>query len=95
MNLEEVDTPPIVIRKPQLVYPKASKDARAQGVVLLNLLINEKGDVADVKLIQGSPGFGLNDAALDHAKRYKYRPAQKGNVPVKVWMPLQVRFQIN
>jgi len=36
----------------------------------------------------------LNEAAIDYARRQRYRPATKDGVLVKVWMPLRVKFDL-
>jgi len=39
------------------------------------------------------PGAGFEDEAVRHARTRRYRPATKGNVPVRVWLPLVVTFR--
>jgi protein TonB len=64
-------------------------------VVEVNALIDEKGNVTDVQLVQGLEGrSGLNEAAIENVKKYRYRPATKDGVPVKVWLPVRVKFQL-
>ena len=39
-------------------------------------------------------GANLNDAAVNAAKQWTYRPATKDGVPVKVWKTEQVAFKL-
>lgn len=85
---------PVVERQAAPVYPEIARQRRIEGTVELNVLVDEKGNVTDVKLVRGSSGIGLNDAAIESVKRRKYRPATKDGVPVKVYVPVVVRFTL-
>jgi TonB family protein len=62
--------------------------------VELNILVDERGVVTDAKIVSGAGRMGLDEAAVDNAKRRRYRPATKDGVAVKVWMPLRVAFKL-
>lgn len=58
---------------PEKYYPPAARAARLDGLVTVDLLLNEAGQVLEAQVIHESPegeGFGL--AALDAAKTYEY-----------------------
>jgi TonB family protein len=84
---------PIVERKPQLQYPPIALRQRVEGTVEVNALVDEKGNVTDVQVRTPAGGrTGLNEAAMDAVKKYKFRPATKDGVPVKVWYSVKVAF---
>lgn len=62
-----------------------------RGVVVVNVLVNEAGEVLDTRLLQGLPGDGewiqkANDACVEAAKRLVFDPARtKDGVRVRVW----------
>jgi TonB family protein len=86
---------PLLERKGALQYPPIALRQHVEGTVELNVLVDEKGGVTDAKVLNGVGGrAGLNEAAIDYAKRQRYRPATKEGVPVKVWMPLRVKFEL-
>ena len=85
---------PIVERQAPLQYPAFAIQQRAEGTVELNVLIDERGNVVDAKVVKGATGLGLNQAAIENVKRRKYRPATKDGVPVRVYMPVLVRFEL-
>lgn len=86
---------PIVDRSPALHYPPIALRQRVEGAVELNVLVDEKGNVTDVKVLQDAGGkSGLTEAAIENVKRRKYRPATKDGVPVKVWLPVRVVFKL-
>jgi hypothetical protein len=66
--------------------------ARPRGVVVVNVLISEKGDVLAARLIQGLPGdaAGVNEAGeacVEAAKKIVFDPAtsKDGKTRFKVW----------
>ncbi|HZN56906.1 MAG TPA: energy transducer TonB, partial [Planctomycetota bacterium] len=88
-------TPPVPDRTPPLSYPPVALRQRVEGTVELNILVDERGVVTEAKIVSGTGGrLGLDEAAVDNAKKRKYRPATKDGVPVKVWMPLRVSFKL-
>jgi TonB family protein len=86
---------PVLERRGVLQYPSLAERQRVEGTVELNVLVDEKGAVSDVQVVTGAGGrSGLNEAAMDYARRQRYRPATKDGVLVKVWMPLRVKFEL-
>jgi predicted nucleic acid-binding Zn-ribbon protein len=72
------------------VTPKVRKVSR--GVVVVNVLVGENGEVLDSRLLQGLPGKGewidkANDACVESAKRLVFDPARAadGKTKVRVW----------
>lgn len=66
--------------------------SRPTGVVVVNVLINEKGEVLDARLIQGLPGDApdvkaANEACVQSAKNLVFDPAtsKDGSTRFKVW----------
>jgi len=96
VNLSDVGViAPLLERKGTLQYPPIALRQRVEGTVELSVLVDEKGGVSDAKVVTGVTGrSGLNEAAIDYAKRQRYRPASKDGVGVKVWMPLRVKFDL-
>lgn len=86
---------PEVLSKANPAYPAVASAKRIEGTVILSLLISEKGDVSDVKLLRGAGGAsGLNEAAMAAVKKWKFRPAVKDGKRVKVWMTYPIVFKL-
>ncbi len=86
---------PILEKKPPLAYPPIALRQRAEGTVSLNVLVDERGNVVDAQVLSTGGGrSGLTEAAADYARRWKYRPATKDGVPVKVWTEVKVVFKL-
>ncbi|MCK5057884.1 MAG: energy transducer TonB [Candidatus Aminicenantes bacterium] len=59
--------------------------------VLTSILVNEKGDVDKIRILGSAPG-DIKTNILKTVKKWKFKPAQKDGVKVKVW--IQRRFNL-
>lgn len=78
-----------------LTYPKLAADYNREGTVLLRLLIDTRGDVADIQVIR-KLGLGCDEEARRLAKRLtNWIPAQQGPnlVPTYFFLPVHFRLQ--
>jgi TonB family protein len=86
---------PVAERVSPPLYPEIARRQNLEGTVELNVLVDERGAVADVQVVTGAGGkSGLNEAAVDNVRKRRYRPATKDGVPVKVWVPVRVQFKL-
>lgn len=93
VRIEEVEVRPSPIKRVQPKLTITAERAGAHGEILLNLLISELGDVIDVKLVKGvSKTLGMNEEAIKAVKQWKFSPAIKSGIKVKVWMLVLVKF---
>jgi protein TonB len=72
------------------VYPDLARQARVQGVVRLNIVIDKQGRVSNVSVISGHPL--LISAALDAVKQWEYNPTLLNGQPVEVATEVSVPF---
>jgi TonB family protein len=63
-------------------YPPAAVRAGAEGTVLLGFIVTAKGGVSDIKILTSSGNKDLDDAAVNCASHWLYKPATKDAVPV-------------
>ncbi len=96
VNLSDTGvTPPVPDKTPPLVYPPIALRQRIEGVVELSVLVDDRGVVTETQIVTSAgTRSGLDEAAIENAKKRKYRPATLDGVPVKVWMPLRVQFKL-
>jgi protein TonB len=102
----EVETPPPVtprrvsggvlqgnaIRRVQPVYPPIARSARVSGPVEVEVVIDENGSVISATVVQGHPL--LQQAALEAAWQWKFRPTRLSGVPIKVTGVLIFNFRL-
>jgi TonB family protein len=85
---------PEIISATKPVYTERARRARVTGTVILESIIDEQGDVVNVRVLKGQP-MGLDQAAVDAVKTWKFKPAMMKVNPVKVYYVLTVNFQVD
>jgi protein TonB len=73
-------------------YPAIAKQARVQGIVILECTIDPQGRVRDVKVLRGIPL--LDQSAIEAVKQWVYTPTLLNGVPVPVIMTVTVNFKL-
>jgi protein TonB len=64
--------------------------------VTVNALIAENGDVIRTEILKGVKGGSILENAAEVAlKQWKFEPAQKDGVKVKVWKSYPFNFKVN
>jgi len=84
---------PRKVRDQAPAYPEVAKQARVEGVVILEAVISPEGRVTEVKVLRGSPL--LDDAAVNAVKSWVYTPTLLNGVPVPVVMTVTVSFKLS
>jgi TonB family protein len=92
--IDTADTMPVALSHRVPVYSLQARQMTLSGTVVMNVLVNERGTVDQVVLVTGVSGAGVNEAAMQAAESWTYRPATKNGVPVKVWKSEQVIFKL-
>ncbi|HET9953930.1 MAG TPA: TonB family protein [Polyangiaceae bacterium] len=75
----------------QAEYTDSARAARVEGRVRLELSLNERGEIQDVRVLRGL-GYGLDEAALAAARRMRFRPATRCGKPQGGPFILSMRF---
>ena len=74
------------------IYPPLARQARVQGVVVMEAVISKEGSIESLRVVTGHPL--LNQAALDAVKQWKYRPTLLNGEPVEVITTVTVTFNL-
>ena len=73
-------------------FPKSAAKDQVKGKILIQFVINESGDVEDVKIIRGLRE-DVDSAAIDLINSMpKWKPGLVGNRPVKVTYNLPINL---
>jgi len=86
------DTPPQVVRQIPPEYPELAKMSELEGVVMVQIGVDEFGNVVEARVLQGTEG--LNQAAIDAVMQWKFTPARQRDVPVPVRIVVPIRFTL-
>lgn len=84
---------PVKVNAPQPQYTEIARKARIQGVVIVQAIIDKEGSVQNVKVLKGLP-MGLDQAAVEAIKSWKFKPATLNGKPVTVYYNLTVNFTL-
>jgi len=85
--------PPQLIREVKPVYPQIALSARVQGIVIVEVRTDIRGDVKDIKVIKSIPL--LDQAAIDAVKQWKYEPCFVDGKPREIIFTAVVTFSLN
>lgn len=92
VEIPDVWPEPILTPKP--AYPPLAARQRLGGIIILRVLVDETGTVRDVQVLRGiKPDLGLDAAAVAAVRNWRYKPAVKDGVRVKVWLSQSVPFR--
>lgn len=89
------DSPPKVIRSVVPEYPAAAKSQGAQGTVVLNANVDERGRVQRVWVVQATVPEILIQAATDALYRFEFAPGSARGIPVKCTVAVPFNFRLN
>jgi protein TonB len=83
---------PTKIRDVKPAYPPVARDARVQGVVIVEAIIDPTGRVADTRVLRSIPL--LDEAAVDAVRQWQFMPTQVNGTPQAVVMTVTVNFTV-
>lgn len=93
MQIGDGVTAPQKIFAPQPRYTEEARQGRIQGTVILQAVIDEEGAVSGVEVLKGLP-LGLNDAAIETVRQWRFKPATLDGAPVAVYLSLLINFSL-
>jgi len=85
--------PPKPISTPEPVYPPLAKQARIQGEVVIDAIIDTQGNVVQMQVVSGHPL--LIPAAVEALRKWRYQPTYLNEEPVSVQLYVTVRFRLD
>ena len=89
------DSPPKVVRRIVPEYPAAAKSGAAEGTVVLNANVDERGRVIRVWVVQATAPEILIQAATDAMYRFEFTPGSSHGNPVKCTVAVPFNFRLN
>jgi protein TonB len=83
------------VREPAPRYPPQSRKLREQGLVMLRVLIDEKGNACSIE-IESSSGYArLDHAAREAVARAAFRPYVEDGEPRRAVVLIPIEFYLN
>jgi periplasmic protein TonB len=86
-------SPPTVIYKVEPEYSEEARKAKFQGTVVLFIVVDEKGNPRDLRVIRPL-GLGLDQKAIEAVEKWRFNPGKKDGKPVPVQATIEVNFRL-
>jgi periplasmic protein TonB len=92
IKVSELVQPPKKIVDARPIYPDLARQARVEGTVVLEAILDRNGRVDQVFVVRSVPL--LDSAALDAVRQWRYTPTALNGQPVAVLMTITIRFTL-
>ncbi|WP_299730203.1 energy transducer TonB [uncultured Endozoicomonas sp.] len=92
---------PVMVSEPAIQnwveprYPKLAQRRNQQGVVMLDVVVDERGAPLTIDILESSGYPVLDKAAIDAVKRWSFKPEQRNSQFVKSRVHIPVAFEIS
>ena len=86
------DLVPISMLPPQ--YPPSARARDIEGWVDIIFKVTERGTVSEVEVVESNPPQVFDRAAIDAAKRWRFRPVTEDGSPVAVYRIIRMNFNL-
>lgn len=84
---------PRLISRENPLYPPLARQTHLEGVVVIEAIVDEQGNVVEAKVTSGPPL--LIQSALDAVRRWRYEPTYLNEQPVPVQLIVTVSFRLS
>ncbi len=82
------------LNNPPPAYPFSARRRREEGTVQLKVFVNAAGMPEKIELHRSSGSPGLDQAAQDAVRRWRFVPARQGDTPVAAWVIVPIKFTL-
>ncbi|NQV37005.1 MAG: energy transducer TonB [Candidatus Marinimicrobia bacterium] len=76
-------------------YPEIAREAGIEGQIIIQVYIDESGDVTETVVLKSIPNTGLDEAAIEAIRITKFKPAMQKDKPVGVWISIPIQFKLD
>ena len=88
-------TMPIEIRKGVPQYTPEAMQARAQGTIIVECVVQTTGVCTNIRVKRSlSPAFGLDQEAIKAAAQWRFRPGMRRGEPVPMLVNMEIVFAL-
>ena len=84
---------PVPLALARYAYPAAARGSGRRANVRVGVLVDEEGKVMEAVLRErDASDLGFNEAALEAARKTRFQPATRDDIPGKMWTELIFEF---
>jgi TonB family protein len=85
---------PVAEYQPLPPYTQEARDAKVEGIVLLQCIIRKDGSITDVRVVRGL-GYGLDESATNTVTSlWRFKPGTLNETPVDVRANVEISFRL-
>jgi TonB family protein len=84
---------PAPLNSIEALFSDEARRKGISGVCLVSLVVDTDGMPRNVRVIR-TLGYGLDQKAVDAARRYRFKPAMRKGTPVPVLITVEVNFRL-
>lgn len=88
------EEPPKLIEMVKPRYPEIAREDGVEGKVVVTLIVDEKGNVLQAKVMLSEPADIFDEAALTAVRQYKFEPAKSHGKAIKVQIGQTIVFTL-
>jgi protein TonB len=86
---------PLYRKNPAPNYPRRARRKGYEGNVILEVLVDEKGNVMELKVFKTSGYKSLDKSALSSVRKWLFEPGTRNGKTAKMWVRVPIRFKLN
>ena len=85
---------PSYLRNPAPAYPMLARERGYEGTIHLDVEVLPSGHCGDLRIAQSSGYAILDDAAASAVRRWRFKPATRGQRPMALWVEIPITFRL-
>lgn len=89
-----VEVKPHYLKNPAPTYPWQARKNKWEGVVMLKVIVDKSGHPAQIEIEKSSGYEVLDESASNTLKRWRFRPAYVGSLPIQSLVRVPIRFEL-
>ena len=87
-------TLPVLVHRVEPRYTEEARKKRVSGIAIVDVIIDKSGRVVAARIMKALP-FGLNEAAVNCVKQWRFKPAVLDGKGVPVFYNLTINFRLD
>ena len=100
-EVEGLSNEPVFVSEPEIMnwtqprYPRSAQRRNQQGVVMLEVMVDEKGKALTISIIESSGFDTLDKSAIAAVQSWEFKPQRRNEHYVQSRVHVPVAFQLN
>ncbi len=86
---------PLYRKNPPPQYPRRARRKGYEGIVILEVLVNENGKVEDLKVFKSSGYNILDKSALSAVQKWLFEAGTRNGKSTQMWVRVPIRFRLD